>query len=438
MFLDEARLVAELRHPNVVGTLDFGEDDEHALYIVMEFVDGYSLLELQRAARAAGQRMPTAVTLRLVIDALQGLGAAHEHTDPHGAPLHIVHRDVSPQNILVGIDGVARIMDFGIARAESRLTHTRDGNIKGKAAYMAPEQHGLMMENPPPLTHRADLFSMGVVLWESLTGKRLFLRDNDAQTLAASIRGEVVPASETATDVPPALDAAITRALAREPGDRWDSASAMIEALENCGARAASTREVREWIRVTLAAKLDERAALLRRVAEAPSNDDAEVFIDRVLTSATNASLQRSMVRTGAVPIEAEAEEIEIEVSPSEPSPAPRRARPYARWIAGGAIALLACFAFVVARAVPPSAPERSASVSTTPQGEQPPPRSELPPPPLPPLAEAPPVVAPVDPAQAPAPAAQVAPDAGVSHRTLRIRRAPSGRPSGPYRPRFL
>jgi serine/threonine protein kinase len=449
MFLDEARLVAELRHPNVVGTLDFGEDDEHALFIVMEFVDGYSLLELQRAARSEGQRIPTEVSLRLVIDALQGLGAAHEHTDARGAPLHIVHRDVSPQNIMVGVDGVARIMDFGIARAESRLTHTRDGNIKGKAAYMAPEQHGLLMENPPPLTHRADLFSMGVVLWESLTGKRLFLRDNDAQTLAASIRGEVTPASESASDVSPALDAAITRALSQNPDQRWPSATAMIEALETCGVRPASTREVRDWIRATIPAKLEERAALLRRFAEVPSNDDAEVFIDRVLTSATNAALQQSIAATGAIPLEAQGEEIELDVIASSPPTPPRAQRRLGRWIAAVALVLVVGFASVLAlRPTAAVTPTEPGAMAPAPRGAAESVSLQA----VAPSSPQTPSDPPVDPALAPAPTLEqnrlpptVSPlgqlDGGaLLHPPAPARRATprAPRPSGQYRPRFL
>ncbi|MBL8677708.1 MAG: serine/threonine protein kinase [Myxococcales bacterium] len=329
MFLDEARLVAELRHPNVVSTLDFGEDEALSLYIVMEFVDGFSVQQLQRMAKHTSVPMPAPVALRIVIDALQGLQAAHDHADPKGKPLHIVHRDVSPQNILLGVDGVARIMDFGIARAESRLTHTRDGNIKGKAAYMAPEQHGLLMDNPPPLTHRADLYSMGVVLWELLVGKRLFQRENDAQTLAAAIRHEYVPASESVPTLPASIDPVIAKAIASNPDDRFADANGFIEAIEGCGLAAGSSRDVSKWVRAVANEQIEKRNAVLRQFAEEDATaEEADEFIDRVLTSATNARLREEIEATGNVPKEALGETIDLRMSgvpESVPAKAPRR-----------------------------------------------------------------------------------------------------------------
>jgi len=326
MFMDEARLVAELRHPNVVSTLDFGEDDALSLYIVMEFVDGFSVQQLLRMAKHSGEAIPAPVAMRLVIDTLQGLQAAHEHTDPKGNPLQIVHRDVSPQNILLGIDGVARIMDFGVARAESRLSHTRDGNIKGKAAYMAPEQHGLLMDNPPPLTHRADLYSMGVVLWELLTGKRLFQRENDAQTLAASIRHEYTPASELVPSLPAAIDALIAKAIATNPDQRFADGNSFIEALEGCGISVASSRDVSKWVRAVAKDHIEKRQMALRALADDSSHEAADEFIDRVLTSATNARLREEIEETGEIPVSAIGETIELRVSaaPEQPSPPPQ------------------------------------------------------------------------------------------------------------------
>lgn len=337
MFLDEARLVAELRHPNVVATLDFGEDESLSLYIVMEYVDGFSAQQLLRMAKNKGARMPAAVALRVVIDTLQGLQAAHDHTDAKGSPLNIVHRDVSPQNILLGVDGVARIMDFGIARAESRLSHTRDGNIKGKAAYMAPEQHGLLMDNPPPLTHRADLYAMGVVLWELLTGKRLFQRENDAQTLAASIRGDYVPASEIAPSLPAKIDVVIATALKANPDERYANGNAFIEAIEACGMSVATSRDVTKWVREVASRQIEQRLEALRKHSD-DRPDDANEVLDRVLTSATNARMQAEIEATGVVPASAAGDVVEFEVQslvPNEPStraprPAPRRWRPFA------------------------------------------------------------------------------------------------------------
>ncbi len=343
MFLDEARLVAELRHPNVVATLDFGEDDALSLYIVMEYIDGFSVQQLLRMAKNTGAPMPAAVALRVVIDALQGLQAAHDHADSKGSPLNIVHRDVSPQNILLGVDGVARIMDFGIARAESRLSHTRDGNIKGKAAYMAPEQHGLLMDNPPPLTHRADLYAMGVVLWELLTGKRLFQRENDAQTLAASIRGDYVPASELAPSLAAKIDVVIATALKANPDERFASGNAFIEAIESCGMTVASSREVTKWVREVANRQIEQRLEALRKHSD-DRPDDANEVLDRVLTSATNARMQAEIEATGVVPASAAGDVVEFEVQslvPNQPSTRPPRVEP-SRWRPFAAIAIVA------------------------------------------------------------------------------------------------
>ena len=176
MFLDEARLAARIHHPNVVSTLDVGEGEQ--LYLVMEYIEGDRISGLIKAAARKGERVPVPVTLRIMIDVLSGLHAAHELRDHQGHPLNIVHRDVSPQNILVGVDGVTRITDFGIAKAEARLTVTREGQVKGKMSYMAPEQ--LSSTN---VNRRADVYAAGVVLWEALTGRRLFRADTEAETL---------------------------------------------------------------------------------------------------------------------------------------------------------------------------------------------------------------------------------------------------------------
>src|ERR1019366_7046955 len=166
MFYDEARLAACIAHPNVVPTLDvFAEGDE--VFLVMEYVRGVSLAQLARMGRVAGARMPANIGLAVVGGMLQGLHAAHEARNDRGEPLELVHRDVSPQNVLVGIDGIARLLYFGVAKAAGRLQTTREGQLKGKLAYMAPEQvHGAA------LTRRADIYGASVVLWEVLTGRR--------------------------------------------------------------------------------------------------------------------------------------------------------------------------------------------------------------------------------------------------------------------------
>ncbi|HEX3344281.1 MAG TPA: serine/threonine-protein kinase, partial [Polyangiaceae bacterium] len=170
MFLDEAQLAARIRHVNVVEVLDLG-DEQGIVYQAMTLVEGDSVAALLRRRRQLGARgLPHGVAARIVADVLSGLHAAHELTDADGRALHIVHRDVSPQNVLVSVDGIAKIADFGIAKARLRLADETDaGQIKGKFAYMAPEQLERRTTD-----RRADVFSTGVMLWEALTGKRLF------------------------------------------------------------------------------------------------------------------------------------------------------------------------------------------------------------------------------------------------------------------------
>jgi serine/threonine-protein kinase len=168
MFLDEARVAARIRHPNVIPTLDIVAA-EGELLLIMEYVQGESLSRLNRASLQAAVDTPLPVISAIVAGALHGLHAAHEASGENGEPLHIVHRDVSPQNILVGEDGVVRVLDFGIASAVGRLQVTRDGQIKGKLAYMPPEQFW-----GKPLDRRADVYAMAVVLWECITQRRLF------------------------------------------------------------------------------------------------------------------------------------------------------------------------------------------------------------------------------------------------------------------------
>ena len=178
MFLDEARLAARIHHPNVVPILEIGESPE-GYYLVMEYIEGDTLGRILARSAQAQERVPTPIGVRMALDALAGLHAAHELKDDDGKALDIVHRDVSPQNILVGVDGTARITDFGVARAASRLSTTRSGQLKGKLAYMSPEQ----AKARGVIDRRADIFAMGTVLWELLACKRLFKGDGDADTL---------------------------------------------------------------------------------------------------------------------------------------------------------------------------------------------------------------------------------------------------------------
>jgi serine/threonine protein kinase len=225
MFLDEARLAARIRHPNVVATLDV--EDSEGLYIVMEYIEGVTLLTLSRAAQKLNERIPIPVVARVVLDTLGGLHAAHELLDDTGEFLGLVHRDVSPQNILVGTDGSSRLTDFGIAKAASRLTMTRDGQLKGKISYMAPEQTRRV-----EIDRRVDLFAMGICTWELLAGKRLFTGESDVEVLNQLLFEPIPRLKEHAPSIPAGLEQAVMKALERDPTQRYTSASEFGDAIE--------------------------------------------------------------------------------------------------------------------------------------------------------------------------------------------------------------
>lgn len=224
MFLDEARVAAAMQHPNVAQVFELGEH-EGTYYLTMEYLHGEHIGGL---LEYAGDGHEPRLVARILSLAAQGLHHAHEAVDARGAPLNLVHRDVSPQNIFLTYAGHVKVTDFGIARAEGRLLKTTDtGRIKGKCAYMAPEQITGQLTDP-----RADLFALAVVGWELLAGRRLFASDTDAETLLKISQADIPPLSSKRQDIPPALDAIIHKALEYDRDARFDSAGAMAEALE--------------------------------------------------------------------------------------------------------------------------------------------------------------------------------------------------------------
>jgi serine/threonine-protein kinase len=270
MFLDEARLATRIRHPNVVPTLDVVAKHGE-LFLVMEFVLGESLGALGRALARRGERIPPAIAVAVVKDVLYGLHAAHEATSETGAPLRIVHRDVSPQNILVGADGVARVLDFGVAKAVGRLHTTREGQIKGKLAYMAPEQ--VLLED---VDRRVDVFAAAVVLWEALAGTRLFASDNPGMTLEKLLKESISSPSAHSAGISRELDAVVLRGLERHRDLRFATARDMAVALEGAS-ETASPREISEWLHATAGDVLAERG---RRLASTESSSPTSAPID--------------------------------------------------------------------------------------------------------------------------------------------------------------
>ncbi len=260
--LDEARLASRIRHPNVVATLDMvAADDE--LFLVMDYVAGESLSRLLSKLERRGERVPPQVATGILCGVLHALHAAHEATDERGEPLGIVHRDVSPQNVLVGEDGLARLLDFGIAKGKGRLQTTRAGQLKGKVGYMAPEQ--ILGEEPD---RRSDVYAAAVVLWEVLTGRRLFptsdRRADSFNLIPKILEADVDPPSAVAA-VPSALDAIVMRGLNRQRDARYDTAREFAVALEDT-VGVATSRQIGEWVERVVGDELRARAAEVQRL----------------------------------------------------------------------------------------------------------------------------------------------------------------------------
>jgi serine/threonine-protein kinase len=259
MLIDEARLAARVSHPNVVTTLDVVLADGELL-LVMEYVHGESLAKLSDWARERGERIPVPIACAVMADALHGLHAAHEASDERGAPLGLVHRDVSPQNVLVGLDGITRIADFGVAKAAGRAQSTADGILKGKLAYMAPEQL-----SSGEVSRVSDVFAAAVVLWEALTGKRLFAGKNHAETAFKVLSAPIPTPTSHGVSLPSSLEAAVMRGLARPPEQRFASAREMALALEH-SVPSVRPSELARWVEQTVGDRLAARTALLRAI----------------------------------------------------------------------------------------------------------------------------------------------------------------------------
>ena len=378
MFLDEARLAARIRHPNVVPTLDVVATGGE-LFLVMEYVAGESLSRLVRTAAGFGTIVPPRIVIAIMCGVLRGLHAAHEATNERGEPLGIVHRDVSPQNILVGIDGQARVLDFGVAKAAGRLQTTRDGKLKGKLAYMAPEQlRGKAVDR------RVDIFAAATVLWEALTGRRLFRGDNEGAIVTKILEGNVeLPSSMVSADeadeasraILKSIDAIVLKGLALQVADRYETAREMAIALERV-APPAGVAEVSEWVEHFAKDVLVTRA---QQVADIESNSAVgppaiDLFPDGDREGgddspsnvpASRHSSPEVSVRKGVGPVGPDLSTISV-ASQAQHPPAFRRGR--GAWIVGGVSGFVALLILLVAvRALRSSDPPQSETVFSSP-----------------------------------------------------------------------
>jgi serine/threonine-protein kinase len=348
MFLDEARLAARIRHPNVVPTLDVVAT-EGELFLVMDYVVGESLSRLVRAAGLRGAPIAPAMVTTLLIGVLHGLHAAHEAKNDHGEALGIVHRDVSPHNVLVGTDGVARVLDFGVAKAAGRIQTTREGQLKGKLAYMAPEH--IRGE----ATRLSDVYAASVVLWEALTGARLFQGTNDAQVLEKVLKGCPGPPGAYVPNLPPALDEITMRGLSVDPAKRYPTARDMARALE--ALPQAATSAIGDWVEAVAKQSLDERSARIACI-ESDTSLHAPTQLDGMRPPLTSSASGVSGVRMpspkSVPPVVGLEEGVPTQLSSGSISRSTRpsffRKRPRTAWLtlAGGALVLLLAAGTVV------------------------------------------------------------------------------------------
>ncbi len=317
MFLDEARMAARVQHPNVVSTVDIVATDDEIL-LVMDYIHGEPLGQVMRGMEERGEKVPPPIALRIATDALQGLHAAHEATDESGAPLNLIHRDISPHNILLGADGIARVVDFGVAKAAGRASATRDGHIKGKLCYMAPEQL-----QGKAITRQADIHAFAIVLWEMLAGQRLFDGESETDVVAAVVKHEVPSLVRFVPGIAPTLDAVVRRGAAASLTTRYESARDMCLALER-GGPIASTMAVADWLETRLKPVLAERRKILS-VIERDERPDASDPAGRDSRAATKAWVARlSSPGMAAVTARVPAPS----GSASAPAPAPAAAPP--------------------------------------------------------------------------------------------------------------
>ncbi len=265
MFLDEARLAARIQHPNVCATLDVVAT-QGELFLVMEYLQGETLSRMIRAMRNRAEQIDPRIAVSIIAQTLHGLHAAHEAKSERGEVLNIVHRDISPQNILVGRDGITKVLDFGVAKAAGRFHTTREGNVKGKLPYMSPEQL-----RGHPIDRQTDVYAAAVCMWETLTGRKLFKGDNEGSVLEQVLFGAIDPPSRWAPNVPESLDALVMRGLDRDKTKRFLTAREFAMALERTLPPALAS-DTGDWVEHVAGMVLHERA---ERIAEIESVTDS-------------------------------------------------------------------------------------------------------------------------------------------------------------------
>ncbi|WP_257448224.1 serine/threonine-protein kinase [Archangium lipolyticum] len=351
MFLNEARITAQIQHPNVISILELGVEGPEP-FIAMELLEGRSFAEVRQGAADRGQHVPLGITLRILVDACRGLDAAHRAMDEEGRPLRIVHRDFTPDNIHVGVSGTVKVIDFGIARAESIGSGTEPGTLKGKFFYMSPE-----MIIGQAVDHRADIFAAGVMLYEQLCGRRPFSGPSTEVVLHRIATEHPRPPTELDPSVPPALEHICLKALAREPDERFESLQLFIEAIERVGGSAelAPPEQVASYLESLFPLDSDPKRQALRRA--------------RLADPSQPSSTRLKAVAPVSLPVSEPApqEATSVQAAPTPPPARKRRLVPVVSLLGG--LLVLGLGATLVLRQGPAPA-ERLAKAEATPAPE--------------------------------------------------------------------
>ncbi|HYZ90127.1 MAG TPA: serine/threonine-protein kinase [Myxococcales bacterium] len=299
MFVDEARIAVQLSHANIVQVLELGKHDD-SLYIAMEYVAGRDVRQLAQQFRRRGLPLPVPQACAIVARACEALDHAHRKCDVSGKPLGIVHRDVSPQNVLVSFTGDVKLIDFGIAKAETRMQRTQSGALKGKFSYMSPEQ-----VQGQPIDRRSDVFSVGVLLWELLCGRKLFTADSDLALLDKVRRADVPPPRSLNAEVSEALDAVVLKALAPDRDRRYQWCSELHDDLVRfavAGDTVLGTRRLGEWMREEFSAEYESEQARMREwlAVRVPPSSAVPAHAATTIPALADAGVARALVRDTA------------------------------------------------------------------------------------------------------------------------------------------
>src|SRR5450432_1553039 len=271
MFIDEAKIAVQLQHANIAQIFDLGKVDD-AFFIALEYVHGRDLRSIFDRMRSRGEVVPIAMACHIIMQVCEGLDYAHNKRDAQGRELHLVHRDISPQNLLIGYEGEVKLIDFGIAKAAGKASKTQAGILKGKFGYMSPEQvRGL------PIDRRSDIFSMGIVMYELLTNERLFVGESDFSTLEKVRNVEIMPPSSYNKKIPTELERIVLKVLAKDPEDRYQNAIDLhddLQAFLHKIGEFYSRKDLAAWMKKMFAVEIEEDSAKLEqyRLLTAPGD----------------------------------------------------------------------------------------------------------------------------------------------------------------------